>query len=78
MEAAYVAYSLVMEEAMWCRIFLQDLNLTNRVNDPIEILCDNTVVIQFAKDPKLHPKIKHIKRRYHFMRNVVKIKRVVT
>ena len=31
----------------------------------------------FAKDPKFHRKTKHIKRRYHFVRNAIKEKEVV-
>ena len=64
MEAEYVTFSLAIQEAMWLRSFLQDLNLTPRVDDPIEMLCDNTTAIQFAKDPKFHRKTKYINKRY--------------
>jgi len=40
-------------------------------------MCDNTAAIQFAKDPKFHRKTKHIKRRYHFVRDAIKEKEVV-
>lgn len=76
MEAEYVAYSLAMQGVIWLRSFLQDLNLTPRTDDPVEMLCDNTTAIQFAKDPKFHRKTKHIKRRYHFVRDAVKMKEV--
>ena len=69
MEAEYVACSVATQEAIWLRSFLQYLNLTPKIDDPVEQLCDNTVAIQFAKDPKFHQKTKHIKRRYHFVRN---------
>ena len=62
--AEYVACSLATYEAMWLRNFLQDLNLTPRVDDLAETLCDNTTAIKFDKDPQLHRKIKHIKRWY--------------
>ena len=74
MEAEYVACSLATQEAMWLRSFLQDLNLTPRVDDHVEILCDNAAVIQFAKHPKFHWKTKHIKRCYHFVRDAIKTK----
>jgi len=77
MEAEYAACSLATQEAMWLRSFLQDLNLTPKVDDRVEMLCDNIVAIQFAKDLKLHRKTKHIKRRYHFVRDVIKTKEVV-
>jgi len=61
---------------MWLWSFLQDLNLTRRVDDLVDMLCDNTATIQFAKDPKFHRKTKHIKRHYHFVQNSTKTKEV--
>jgi hypothetical protein len=77
MEAEYVACCLAAQEAVWLRNFLQDLSLTPRVDDPAEIWCDNTAAIQYAKDPKFHRKAKHIKRRYHFVRDAIKSKEIV-
>jgi len=74
MEAECVACSIATQEVIWLRSFLQDLNLTPKVDDPIELLCDSTAAIQFAKDPKFHRKTKHIKRRYHFVRDAIKTK----
>ena len=37
MEAEYVACRLAAQEAIWLRNFRQDLDLTPRVDDPIEI-----------------------------------------
>jgi len=48
MEAEYVAYSIAIKEAIWLRSFLQDLNLTPKVDDPVALLCDDTTAIQFA------------------------------
>ena len=76
MEAEYVACCLATQEAIWLRNFLQDLNLTPCVDDPVELMCDNTVAIQFAKDPKFHRRTEHIKRRSHFIRNSIKEKEV--
>ena len=77
MKAEYVAVSLVVQEAMWLRSFLQDLNLTPNVNEPVEMNCDNTVAIQFFQDPKFHRKTKHIKRSYHFVREAIYNKEIV-
>jgi len=74
MEAEYVACSLATQEVIWLRSFLQDLNLTPKVDDPIKLLCDNTAAIQFIKDSKFHLKTKHIKRRYYFVRDAIKSK----
>ena len=35
------------------------------------ILCDNIVALAVAKDPKYHGKTKHIKNRYHYIRDVI-------
>ena len=76
-ETKYVVCSLATQEAMWLRSFLYDLNLTPRVNDPVEMLCDNTAAIQFAKNLKFQRKTKRIKRRHHFVRDAMKTKEVV-
>ena len=76
MKAEYVACCLATQEVIWLRNFLQDLNFTSRVDDPVELLCDNIIAIQFANDPLFHRKTKHIKRRYHFVRNALKEKEV--
>ena len=78
MEVEYVAYSVATQEAIWLRSFIQDLNFTPRVDDPIEILCDNGATIQFVKDLKFHRKTKHIKRYYHFMQSAIKTKEIAT
>jgi len=53
MEAEYVAYSIATQAVTWLRSFLQDLNLTPRVDDLVE-LCDNMATIQSTRDPKFH------------------------
>jgi len=60
MEAKHIACYLATQEPVWLRSFLQDPNLTPGVNDPVELFCDNTAAIQFARDPKFHMKTKHI------------------
>lgn len=75
-EAEYVACYFAAQEAIWLRSFLYDLNLTPRVDDHVEVMCNNTVVIPFTKDMKFHWKTKHIKRRYHFVRDTIKMKEV--
>ena len=76
-EAEYVACSIATQEAMWLRSFLQDLNLTLKIDEPVELLCDNTTAIEFTKDLKFHWKTSHIKRRYHFVRDAIKTKEIV-
>jgi len=52
--------------------FLEDLNLTPRVDDPMKVMYDNTAAIQFATDSKFHRKTKHIKRHYDFAQDAIK------
>ena len=40
------------------------------------MMCNNTTASQFAKDLKLHRKTKHIKRRYRFVQNAIREKKV--
>ena len=72
-----MACCVAPQEVMCLSSFLQDLNLTPRVDDPVEMLCDHTAAIQFAKDSKFHQNTKHIKRRYHFVRDAIKTKEIV-
>jgi len=57
--------------------FFQDLSLTPRLPDPVEIMRDSTAAIQFGRDPKFHRKTTHIKRHYHFVQNAIKDEKVV-
>ena len=41
------------------------------------IFCDNTAALVVAKDPKYHGKTKHIKKRYHYIRDAITDKDVV-
>lgn len=77
MEAEYVACCLAVQEAIWLKSFLHDLNVTPKVDEPVDMHCDNTAAIQFAKDPKFHKKSKHIRRRFHFVREAIRKKDVV-
>ena len=76
-EVEYVTYSIFTQEVIQPRSFLHDLNLTPRIPDPVEMLCDNTAAVQFTKDSKFHRKTKYIKRHYHFVQEVVKTKKIV-
>jgi len=76
MQAEYVACSVAIQEEIWLRSFLQDFNITPKVDDLAKLFCGNIAAIQFAKDPKFHLKTKHIKRCYHFVRDAIKTKEI--
>jgi len=48
MELEYVACSIATQEVIWFRSYVQDLNLTTKVDDPVALLCENTAAIQLA------------------------------
>jgi len=71
MEAEYVAYSAVTQDAVWLKKFLYHLKIVKSTSDLVTIYCDNTAAIAVAKDPKYHGKTKHIKMRYHYIREAI-------
>ena len=77
MEAEYVACSAATQDLVWLRSFLQHLEIVKTTLEPVTIFCDNTATLAMAKDPKYHGKTKHIKKRYHYIRDVIIEKDVV-
>jgi hypothetical protein len=71
MEAEYVACSAATQDAVWLKNFLYHLKILKSASDPMTIYCDNTAAIAVAKDPKYHGKNKHIKMRYHYIREAI-------
>lgn len=43
----------------------------HKQNNPTILFCDSNSTIYVAKDPVLHGKTKHIRMRYHFLRELV-------
>jgi hypothetical protein len=58
-------------EGVWIRNFITELGVVPSALDPLEILCDNTGTIALAKEPRYHPKTKHINRRFHIIRDYI-------
>ena len=38
---------------------------------PVELYCDNNGAVTQAKEPRSHPKSKHILRRFHLIREII-------
>ena len=70
-EAEYVACSIAMKDVVWLRSFLQHLEIVKTALEPVTIFYDNTVALAVAKDPKYHEKTKHIKKRYHYIKDAI-------
>ena len=70
-EAEYVAATDAAKEAIWIRKFTSQLGVVPSVESPIPLFCDNNGAIALAKEPRSHQKSKHIKRRYHVIRELI-------
>jgi Reverse transcriptase (RNA-dependent DNA polymerase) len=68
-EAEYVAASEAAREAMWERALLEELSYPQRT--PTRVYCDSQSAIHLIKNPVFHDKSKHIKGKYHYVREVV-------
>ena len=68
-EAEYVSATEASCEAVWLRRILADLEQVQ--NDPTIIYCDNKSAIAMTENPVFHSQTKHIKLRYHFIRDLV-------
>ncbi|KAL4590404.1 hypothetical protein LXL04_003333 [Taraxacum kok-saghyz] len=58
-------------EATWIKNFIGDLGVVPSNKDPIEIFCDNEGAVALTKEPRDHGRSRHIKRKYHYIRNVI-------
>src|SRR4051812_16970512 len=70
-EAEYIAASEAAKEAVWIRNFLIALAVVQGTSNPMEVYCDNNGAIAQAKEPRQHQKNKHIRMRYHQIREFV-------
>jgi transposase InsO family protein len=70
-EAEYQAQTQAAKEAVWLRSLLQDLNPIERTPYATIIYCDNQGAIALAKDPKFHPRTKHIAIQHHWVREKI-------
>lgn len=68
-EAEYIALAGAAQEAIWLSRLLTDLNCD--IELPMTINEDNQAAISIAKNPRDHPRTKHISIKYHFIRDKV-------
>ena len=68
-EAEYVAAFEAAKEALWIRQLLDAINIPP--HDATTILCDNNAARSLSEDPMLHPRVKHMDIKYHFLRENV-------
>ena len=71
-EAEYMAQAQTAQEAIWLKGFLQELDLLQP--GPTTIFADNRGAIKLAENPEFHKRTKHIKIKYHFIRELIEEK----
>ena len=69
-EAEYVALSSAGQEAVWLKTLLNDLKVFS-IKEPMLIFEDNQSAICLAKNPRDHPKTKHISIKFHYIRELI-------
>ncbi|KAI5336241.1 hypothetical protein L3X38_015508 [Prunus dulcis] len=68
-EAEYVSAAKATSQAIWLRFVLEDFG--EEQTTATTVFCDNTSAISMAKNPVFHQRSKHIKRKFHFIREAI-------
>ena len=71
MEDEYVVACEVAKEAIWLKKFLSILGVVRMEQVPITLFCNNSGAVAQSKDPRNYKRGKHIKRKYHIIRDIV-------
>jgi hypothetical protein len=66
-----MASSEASSEGFWNRNFITKLGVVPSALDSLEMLCDNTCAIALAKEPRYHPKTKHINNRFYIIQDYI-------
>ncbi|KAK1662463.1 hypothetical protein QYE76_050622 [Lolium multiflorum] len=69
-ESEYIAASEASSEAVWMKRFIVELGVVPSALDPL-VICDNMGAIANAQEPRSHKRLKHIKLRYHSIREYI-------
>lgn len=67
-EAEYIAAASAVNQAIWLRKMLKDLG--HEQIEATKIMCDNSSAVSISKNPVFHGRTKHIKIKFHFIREV--------
>ncbi|KAI5328650.1 hypothetical protein L3X38_028047 [Prunus dulcis] len=68
-EAEYVSAAEATSEAIWLRFVLEDFG--EEQTTATTVFCDNTSAIAMSKNPVFHQRSKHIRRKFHFIRDAI-------
>ncbi|KAK1606655.1 hypothetical protein QYE76_030328 [Lolium multiflorum] len=70
-ESEYIAALEASSEVVWMKRFIVELGVVPSALDPLVIYCDNMGAIANAQEPRSHKRLKHIKLRYHSIREYI-------
>lgn len=74
-EAEYMALTESVKEAIYLQRFLREIGFGKLAD--LKISCDNRSALKLAENPTFHARSKHIDIRHHFVRDVLRDKRVI-
>ena len=72
-EAEYMALTEAVKESIWLKGLLIELGINLR---SVVVNCDNQGAIHLSRNSMFHERTKHIKVRYHFIREIVESKEI--
>ena len=72
MKEEYVVVVAVINQAIWPRKLLIDLNLAQ--NETTKMKCDNKSIVAIAKNIVFHGRTNHFKIKFHFIGDIQKDK----
>ncbi|KAI5350059.1 hypothetical protein L3X38_002950 [Prunus dulcis] len=68
-EAEYMSAAEATSQAIWLRFVLEDFG--EEQTTATTVFCDNTSAIAMSKNPVFHQRSKHIRRKFHFIRDAI-------
>nr|GEV29863.1 hypothetical protein [Tanacetum cinerariifolium] len=75
-EAEHIAASEAGMKAVWIRKFISGLGIVPTINKPIRMFCDNSAALQFANEPRVQRGARHFHRKYHYVRECIKLGKI--
>ncbi|GJW82461.1 retrotransposon protein, putative, ty1-copia subclass [Tanacetum coccineum] len=72
-EVEYIVDSEAAMEAVWIRKFISGFGSVPIINEPIKMLCNNSVVLLIANEPGVQKGARHYHRRYHYVRECIQL-----
>ncbi|GJS95180.1 hypothetical protein Tco_0802148 [Tanacetum coccineum] len=75
-EAEYIAASEAAMESVWIGKFISELGILPTINEPIKMFCDNSAALLIANEPGVQRGAKHYHRRYHYVRECIKLGKI--